>query len=357
MDISSMWNMTYSGVESEKQVAQNNLLMPTFRPWKGESLTLNLEPIKAVKGESLTIESSNLDITQSQRYRDLTLTIKLQSSRAGQHIIALENVKELSSVKIDRVDYFLKINNNQLSIPLKGKTQTVVIKWKEEAGTQNIYNFSKIDLNKESVNSKLSLNLPQNRWILWTDGPLLGPAVLLWGVLLSVFIFALILGRVKNSPLKFRDWLLLGMGVSTSSIIIMLPIVAWIFLLRAKEQKGEALQGKMRNFTQVLIVIFTVVALGTIIGAVSVGLLGNPDMMIEGNSSYGFHLNWYSDRITESLEQPVVISVSMWYYRGLMLLWAIWISFSLINWLKWSWGIFSAGDMWVSKAKNMEIKE
>ena len=357
MDISSMWNMTHSGVESEKQIAEDNLLMPTFRPWRDESLTLNLEPIKAVKGESLTIESTNLDITQSQRYRDLTLTLKLQSSRAGQYLIALENVKELSAVKIDKVDYFLKINNNQLSIPLKGKAQTVVIKWKEEAGTQNVYNFSKIDLNKESVNSNISLNLPQNRWVLWTDGPLLGPAVLLWGVLLSVLIFALILGQVKNSPLKSRDWLLLGVGVSTSSIMIMLPIVAWIFLLRAKEQKGEALQGRMRNFTQVLIVIFTVIALGTIIGAVSVGLLGNPDMMIQGNNSYGFNLNWYSDRIGESLAQPTVISVSMWYYRGLMLLWAIWISFSLINWLKWSWGIFSQGDMWVGKEKDVEIEK
>jgi len=356
MDLSSMWNMTHSGVESEKQVAQNNLLMPTFRPWRGEILTLNLEPIQAVKGESLTIESSNLDITQSQRYRDLTLTLKLQSSRAEQYLITLENVKELSSVNIDNVDYFLKINNNQLSIPLKGKAQTVVIKWKEEAGTQNVYNFSKIDLNKESVNSKISLNLPQNRWVLWTDGPLLGPAVLLWGVLLSVLIFALILGRIKNSPLKSRDWLLLGVGVSTSSILIMLPIVAWIFLLRAKEQKGESLTGRMRNFTQVLIVIFTIIALGTIIGAVSVGLLGNPDMMIQGNNSYGFNLNWYSDRVGDSMAQPTVISVSMWYYRALMLLWAIWISFSLINWLKWAWGIFSHGDMWVSKKKDIDKK-
>ena len=354
MDISSMWNMTHSGVKSEKQVAQDNLLMPTFRPWIDENLTLDLEPIKAVKGQSLTIQSSNLNIIQSQRYRDLTLTLKLQSSRARQYIIALENVKELNSIKIDNVDYFLKINNNQLSIPLKGKAQTVIIKWKEEAGTQNIYNFSKIDLNKESVNSKISLSLPQNRWVLWTDGPLLGPAVLLWGVLLSILIFALILGQVKESPLKSRDWLLLGVGVSTSSILIMLPIVAWIFLLRAKEQKGEQLQGRMRNFTQVLIVIFTVVALATIIGAVSIGLLGNPDMMIQGNNSYGFNLNWYSDRTTESLAQPTVISVSMWYYRALMLLWAIWISFSLINWLKWAWAIFSTGDIWISKEKKVE---
>jgi hypothetical protein len=351
MDISSMWNMSHKGVESEKQVAHNNQLLPTFRPWSDEVLTLKLESIKAVKGKSLTIESSHLNIVQSQRYRDLTLNLKIQSSRAQPYVIDLENVKELSSVTIDKTEHYLKMNNNKLSIPLKGKVQTVVIKWKEEAGIQSVYNFSKISLNKDSVNAKISLHLPQNRWVLWTKGPLLGPAVLLWGVILTVFLFAIILGRVQNTPLKVRDWLLLGVGVSTSSVMIMLPIVAWIFLLRYKEQKADALQGGMRNFIQVLIVIFTIVALATLIGAVSVGLLGNPDMMIQGNNSYGFNLNWYSDRIGEALVQPTVVSVSMWYYRALMLLWAIWISFSLINWLKWAWSVFSSGDMWVKKEK------
>ena len=351
MDISSMWNMHYKGVESDKQVTDKNLLMPTFRPWKDETLTLNLDPIKAVRGKSLTIESSNLDIRQSQRYRDLTLTLNIQSSHAQPYTIKLENVKELSSVKIDNLDYYLKINNDQLTLPLKGKSQNIIIKWKEESGTQTIYNFSNIHLNKDAVNSNINLILPQNRWILWTNGPILGPAVLLWGVLLSILIFAFILGRIKNTPLKVRDWLLLGIGVSTSSIMSMVPIVIWIFLLRYKESKADELKGTMRNFIQIMIVIFTFIALITLIIAISIGLLGNPDMMIQGNNSYGFNLHWYSDKIENLLPQPTVISVSMWYYRALMLLWSIWISFSLIKWLKWSWHIFSKGDMWAKKVK------
>lgn len=351
MDISSMWNMRYEGVESETEVTNNNQLLPTFRPWRDEVLTLNLDAIQAVKGKSLTIESSHLDIMQSGRYRDLTLTLKIQSSRAQTYLIELENVKELSSVTVAGTEHYLKMKKNKLAIPLKGKVQKVVIKWKEESGTQTLYDFSEISLNKNSVNSEISLHLPQSRWVLWTSGPLLGPAVLLWGVILAIFLFALILGRVQNTPLKVRDWLLLGIGVSTSSVMIMIPIVAWIFLLKYKEAQGDDLKGRLRNFVQVLIVLFTVVALATLIGAISVGLLGNPDMMIKGNNSYGFNLNWYSDRIGETLAQPIVISVSMWYYRGLMLLWAIWISFSLINWLKWAWSVFSAGDVWVKSVK------
>jgi len=213
------------------------------------------------------------------------------------------------------------------------------------------YNFPHIDLSKESVNSSIELNLPYNRWVLWIGGSILGPAVLLWGVLLAVLLFALILGRIKGTPLKSRDWLLLGFGVSTTSVFIMLPIVIWIFTLRFREERGSNLKGGFRNLVQVAIVILTFIALITIIGAVSAGLLGNPDMMIVGNGSYSGHLNWYSDCISTVIIEPTFISVSIWYYRALMLLWAIWIAFSLIGWLKWAWEVFSEGEIWVRGSK------
>lgn len=351
MDIASIWKMTHAGIEPEKSIKIGNLLLPIFKPWQKEHLILTLEKTKAVKGESLTIESSSVSVVQSQRYRDITLDIFVKSSRARQYEITLANVKELKSVKIDGTAHYLKINNQKLSLPLKAKAQKIKIKWREEINSSINYTFPSINLAKESVNSNITLNLPRNRWVLWTSGPLLGAAVLLWGVLLSVLLFAMVLGRVEGIPLKTRDWLLLGMGVSTTSVMIMLPIVIWIFALRYREHQGDLLQGWKRNLMQVSLVILTIIALGTIVGAVSVGLLGSPDMMIEGNNSTTYNLNWYSDRITVALPEPTVISVSIWYYRALMLLWAIWISFSLIKWLKWSWKIFTQGDIWVKRER------
>jgi len=349
MDISSIWNITYTGIEPIEQLKVGSILMPRFKPWQGEKLKLSIKRAKAVRGESLTIESSRLKITQSNQYRDMRLDLNLKSSKAGQYSITLDGVTNLQPTEIDGKNHYLKISNGKVSIPLQAKLQKIKLSWREEIKTTQNYKFPHIDLSKHSVNSSIELTLPQNRWILWTDGPTLGPAVLLWGVLLAVLLFALILGRVKGTPLKSRDWLLLGLGVSTTSILIMLPIVIWIFLLRFREQKNSTLKEGRRNFIQVVLVILTFVALLTIIGAVSAGLLSNPDMMIVGNNSYGNYLNWYSDRISTTLAEPTVISVSIWYYRALMLLWAIWIAFSLIGWLKWAWEVFSKGDIWVRK--------
>ena len=351
MDISSIWNIKYEGIEPLEQLKVGSVLMPRFKPWQGENLKLTMERAKAVRGESLTIESSKLKITQSAQYRDMILSLKLKSSKAGQYTITINGATELKPTQIDGKNHYLKISNGKVSIPLQAKAQNIKLSWREEIGVAQKYSFPHIDLSKQSVNSSIELNLPYNRWVLWTNGPILGPAVLLWGVLLAVLLFALILGRVKGTPLKSRDWLLLGFGVSTISVFIMLPIVIWIFTLRFREQRGFALKGGLRNFVQVAIVILTFIALITIIGAVSAGLLGNPDMMIVGNGSYSGYLNWYSDRISTAITEPTVISVSIWYYRALMLLWAIWIAFSLINWLKWAWEVFSEGDIWVKKEK------
>lgn len=242
--------------------------------------------------------------------------------------------------------HYLKISDGLVSIPLHAKAQKVKLSWREEIGAEWNYQFPKVDLKKASTNSEIKLTLPHNRWILWTGGPTLGPAVLLWGVILALLIVAFVLGKVKGSPLKTQDWLLLGIGVSTTSVMILLPIVLWIFALRYREYRGDALEGWKRNVTQVGLVILTFIALGTIIGAVSSGLLGNPDMMIAGNSSYGNYLNWYSDRIAGVVPEPTVFSVSIWYYRVLMLLWSIWVAFALIRWLKWAWAVFSQGEMW-----------
>ncbi len=357
MDISAIWDARYEGIEPVEQLRVGSILMPLFKPWQGQKLRLTMQKAKAVSGESLSIESSKLNIVQSGRYRDVTLDLRIKSSKAGQYIITLDETTELKPTQIDEKSHYLKADHGKVSIPLQAKAQSVKLSWREEIPSTTTYRFPRVNLDRESVNSTVSLTLPYDRWILWTNGPTLGPAVLLWGVLLAVLLFSVILGRFGGTPLRSRDWLLLGLGVSTTSVYIMLPVVVWIFALRYRKEKDAALKGGLRKLVQVGLVLLTLIAIATIIAAVSSGLLGNPDMMILGNGSYGHHLSWYSDRITAALAEPTVVTISLWYYRALMLIWAIWIAFSLIGWLKWSWEVFTTGDVWPKRVKEEEQPE
>ena len=86
-------------------------------------------------------------------------------------------------------------------------------------------------------------------------------------------------------------------------------------------------------------------ALGVLIYAVGEGLLGSPEMFILGNGSSRTVLAWYQDRSGGALPTTAVLSVSIWWYRLLMLFWALWLAFALLSWLKWAWRNFSTGGL------------
>jgi hypothetical protein len=98
-------------------------------------------------------------------------------------------------------------------------------------------------------------------------------------------------------------------------------------------------------------VMWTFVALGALVWAVSQGLLGYPDMQITGNGSTSQFLSWFTDRSGNELSTAWALSVPLWVYRGLMLLWALWLAYSLLKWLKSGWDSFTSDGYWSAKPK------
>jgi hypothetical protein len=45
------------------------------------------------------------------------------------------------------------------------------------------------------------------------------------------------------------------------------------------------------------------------------------------------------------------LSLPLFVFRILMLLWALWLAYSLLNWLRWGWQCFSEGGLWKRKIK------
>jgi hypothetical protein len=85
--------------------------------------------------------------------------------------------------------------------------------------------------------------------------------------------------------------------------------------------------------------------------AVGEGLLGNPEMFITGNGSTRTALRWFQARSENLLPRPDCFSISIWWYRFLMLVWALWLAASLIRWLRLGWQNFSSGGFFRRKPK------
>jgi hypothetical protein len=79
-------------------------------------------------------------------------------------------------------------------------------------------------------------------------------------------------------------------------------------------------------------------------------------MQVSGNGSTDTLLRWYADRVSGDTPAAGVLSLPLWLYRGLMLLWALWLAASLVRGAGPGWRAFSEGGLWRSLPNPVLIK-
>ncbi|MGH8488094.1 MAG: hypothetical protein ACREXS_04270, partial [Gammaproteobacteria bacterium] len=227
-------------------------------------------------------------------------------------------------------------------------TQRFQLLWREPRGMETRFLSPEVDLGLPSVNHYLKVTLGNDRWLLLSRGPRLGPAVLIWGVLAVLVLVAYGLGRTRITPLKGWHWFLLGIGLSQASIWGALIVVGWLLALGARAQLNPVIKPYAFDALQLGLGVLTVLALSCLFDAIQNGLLGYPEMQVAGNGSSAYDLNWYQDRSDPALPRAVVWSVPLSAYRLLMLGWALWLAYALLGWLRWGWGCYSTHGLWRS---------
>ncbi|NNK44946.1 MAG: hypothetical protein HKP46_20115 [Myxococcales bacterium] len=327
---------------------QNGLWQPLFRPWPGEELQLSFDRPPAAEGSVLTIDALTLQANPGLRRTQSKLTATVRSSSGGVHAWTLPQGAELQSVTVDGSPRSLQMQGNELRTTLRPGVQQVQIAFQQEGGLGTWFRTSPIGLGAPVVNARVRVDLPDDRWLLWTRGPAWGAVVLFWPYLLLALLVAFLLSRLPRSPLRVWDWLLLSLGFVTLPVWVAVPVVAWFFALQHRSQ-DSTLPHRAFNVRQVLLAGLSVVALLCFYAAVHTGLLVYPDMQVAGAGSYGSSLEWYIDRSSNDLPQTATLSLSIWVWRVLMLAWSLWLAFRLVAWVRWAWSAFSTDGRWKTK--------
>ena len=140
--------------------------------------------------------------------------------------------------------------------------------------------------------------------------------------------------------------------MSTINVIGFLLVVGWLFALGKREQLDTKSYDRLQfNLLQFVLGALTVAAVGSLFAMIPLGLLGSPEMQVQGYRSSAYLLNWNQDRVTGILPTAWFISVPLVFYRVAILLWSLWMAFALLKWLKWGWSCFSKNEIWRSKTK------
>lgn len=359
LDASAQWHVDASGLAATA-LQQDDQWQPQWRPWPGETLKLAITKPAGIPGQTLTLDSARTSISPGERSSDIGLDLKLRASLGGPHVLKLPAGAELVNVRINGAVLPLQPRDGALSLPLTPGAQTVNLHWREPGGMGALWRHDGLKLGLPGVNDELMLNVPQDRIVLAVGGPLMGPAVLIWGVLVVVLVLAWFAPRGLPGIMARPAWLILALGVAPVSLWALGLLAGWFAVLEARRRWMLALPAAarwQRILVQLLLVVWTLFAIGALLDVLRTGLLGHPDLMVAGPQSSSHLLVWMSDRFTEHTAGAWVLSAPMWLYRVLMLAWALWLATSLLKWVGWAWTAFSSGGAWPAKPPQVVTAE
>lgn len=348
LDAATQWHVEAGGLPATA-LQQDGRWQPEWRPWPGETLKLSVRKPAGVAGQTLTLDSASTTATPGERSTDMTLALQLRASLGGPQRLALPAGAELLGVTLNGSALPLQLRDGALSLPLTPGAQQVEVRWRAPEGMGWLWRHDGLALGLPGVNDALLLNVPQDRIVLAVGGPLMGPAVLIWGVLVVVLALAWFVPRGLPGVMARPAWLVLALGVAPVSLGALGVLAGWFALLEARRRWALALPGAarwLRVLVQLGLLLWTLMALGALLDVLRTGLLGYPDLLVAGPGSNSHLLSWFSDRFTDHTASAWALSAPMWVYRALMLAWALWLAVSLLKWLGWGWRCFSEGGAW-----------
>jgi len=335
---SPQWNVNILGVPIVTPTniidSMDDYFVHTYKPRPGESLLINISRPKAIDGNIVSIESINNHFSVAKRATKSITTIHYRATQGGSFDVNLDKRAEINSVSFDGIDSNLTNENGVISVGFLPGKHTVIIDWQLNQPFSSINTTPTISIAENYSNIRQKINIPNNRWVLYGYSKGVGPAFLYWGEFLFFTILAFFLAKIPYSPLKFWQWLLLGYAFGTVSWFAFGFISLWLFFVGWKKQQQVMTKDLSAVLLQWFSLLLSVITIMVFIASVAFGLLSYPQMGITGQGSSATNLNWFMDAYQNQLPAITIVSLPIWWYKGLMLIWSIWVSFSLLDWLQ-----------------------
>jgi hypothetical protein len=347
LNVDSVWSFATKGINPAVNMDGETLFLPS----SGQKLTIEVTRPKSVEGNIITIDRVDYTLTPGRSVMTATIGLSLRASEAGGHSINIPKSAEIKDLRVNREIYPIVTKNDTLNIPVFQGTTSIQFTADIKQEMSSIFKFPAFDLNAPAVNIYETAQISPKNWVLFTSGPVKGPAVLFWSQIPVWILLAFILSRAKNMPIAFWQWLVLLIGLSQTNLRYSIIIVTWFVVLALRDKFSEKL--KFKKLIQLFIPVLTLIFVFALFKGVHNGLLGIWDMKITGNGSTsyatGVTLKWFQDAISGALPQPLIISVPVWIYRTLMVLWSAWLAFSFVKWIKWAAKSYAKDGMWDGK--------
>lgn len=320
--------------------------------WSQESLQTNVDLYKYLEGQTVAVSDLDMKIDMNTIPVQVKMSLRVNSSIGGIYKFKNKNKDfKIIDVNINQAAVQADVKNDEISLMLRPGINTIVLDFTYSPPESIFFKSPEFDFNTNVVNSSLTIEGGKN-WILHAGGADVSPSVLLWSVLVTLLIFSIIISKSKVIDLSMISLVLLLFGTSQVGIDFVMLTLLWFFMIkyRLANTMHDFKTYNRFNAYQFGFAILTIFVISGMISVVAKGLLLTPESFIAGYQSSFTSLFWYSQEYSAQ-NSPWLLSVPIWLYRVLMMAWAVWLAFNMLDWLKSCWTAFSNEGFWYKKIK------
>ena len=365
LDYASQWEIAVEGLPVIYQQTRSGANTKSIRPWPGESATLLISRVEPIPGDTVAVQKLELVIAPHEvRHGGIGGTLEINADIETTQAQTLQ--LNVSDAVINQVMINGQRINNEASdsvrVPLDVGRARVQIAGELKSGLTGVYHEPKVSLKTPAgdkvdiYNATTEVTMPENRWVYRADGRGVGPDFLFWSILPPLLLVALALHFLKLGQINGISWLLVMIGFTQANsfglyigIGMSALFIGWLYLLKLRENMRPFDMSAFRfNSFQIILLLVTIASLLSMADGLFNGLLGHPKMQVAGNGSDAYFLRWFNDH---GMPQASVMSLPLLYYRIVILVWAIWLSFIVLRWVKYGWKAFSSETLFRPRSK------
>lgn len=340
------FDVVFTGVPPVARLAGDGRYQPRFAPWPGETLGIRITRPEPAPGEYLTIERARLVSRQGEQVRDNELAMTFRAAKGTHHAVKLPPGAEVTRLTVAGRETSATGAPGEVGFALSPGVTEVTLHFREKTPLGWITRTPAMDLGMPAANVETHLEMPRDRWLLAVRGDTpFAPAVLYWGWLAAVLAIGLGLSAFGGTPLSRWGWVCYGLGLSQATPVNFVLAVAWLVALGYR-RRHVASNAFAFNTGQVFLVALTLAGLSALYDTLGAGLLGLPQMQVEGTGSTEASLEWIFDLVAGPVPTAMAVTAPILVFRGLMLLWAVWLAWSLLRWLRWGFDCLTEGGGW-----------
>jgi hypothetical protein len=322
---SPLFHCTTSGLRPTATVSATSQEY-NWLPYPGESAAVSASPLEGVTGSTLTVDSADYNVRWGTSILEGTLALKLRTTKPTSLDIQAPPNSEIRSVTINGQPGGGAWNNQKAAVLLEPGTQSVLLSYVLPWAPPVVAVVPPISVSAPLHNIHVKVSPSADRWLWYTGGPTWGPSVLFWPKLLMLILICIALSAVNLIPLSCASAAIFGAGIAIHPLVVLPWPLIWLLVIHRLNPTHPMLKKVNKYIAFFAILTLSLISLSIIYTAVRNGLLFAPPMLVAGNGSTSKLLHWFTDVSAGDLPLPWVLSLPMWTWRAVALLWSTWMA-------------------------------